>query len=105
MYEIKKMGRKRRAKANDQDGERGGWEKYMLGGYYGLSADHPPLLYWFLALSAFLPYRHGGSAYFRAPPTRRLLYGGRKSENKPIDGEEREGGPLYLYDFLSINIL
>ena len=35
--------------------------KYMSGGYYGLSAppDRLPLLYWFLALSTFLPYRQG----------------------------------------------
>ena len=50
----------------------------MLGWYYGLfePPDHPPLLYWFLALSTFLHYRQGVAPSFGRPPTRRALSGG-----------------------------
>ena len=68
MYEIKKMGWKRRTKSNDHDGESGGGGNICQAGTTAfLHPARQPLLYWFLVLSTFLPYRQGVSPSFGRP--------------------------------------
>ena len=89
---YRRCGRKRRKEEKDRGGERGrGGE----GGYARLvlrppTTDRARPLYWFLAISTFLPYRQGVAPSFGRPrPPVYYLEGGRK--NKTIDGEKRDG--------------